>query len=131
MSFWCLQFSQKTNENKIDLRYHSSKVKFFRSFFWKIEDTEKDISKLIDLYNKCTQSLLSIFKLALGLSRRFVNSMIFPAKNLVIFKPICTNQLLISLEKLERNTLCTGCFAWKKKNLAGLRTKTKRARRRY
>ena len=55
MSFWCLQFSQK-NEQK-QLRYHSSKVKFFHSIFGRIEDTKKDISKLTDLYygsNKST-----------------------------------------------------------------------------
>ena len=47
MVFWYLQFLQKTNEN--NLRYHSSQVEFFRSFFGRIEDTIKDISKLTDL----------------------------------------------------------------------------------
>ena len=34
MSFWCLQFSQKTEQKQFDLRYHSSKVEFFSFVFW-------------------------------------------------------------------------------------------------
>ena len=33
MSFWCLQFLLKNERKQVDLRYHSSKVKFVRSFF--------------------------------------------------------------------------------------------------
>ena len=41
MSFWCLQFPPKNEQKKkqVDLRYHSSKVEFVRSFFGGIEDT--------------------------------------------------------------------------------------------
>ena len=43
--FWRLQFSQKTktkNKNKqFHLRYHSSKVESFRSFFGRIEDSKR------------------------------------------------------------------------------------------
>ena len=37
---WCLQFS-KNERKQVDLRYLSSKVEFFRSFFGRIEDTKK------------------------------------------------------------------------------------------
>ena len=33
MSFWCLRFPPKNERKQVDLRYHSSKVEFFRSFF--------------------------------------------------------------------------------------------------
>ena len=36
MSFWCLQFLPKNERKQVDLRYHSSKVKFIRSFFGEI-----------------------------------------------------------------------------------------------
>ena len=31
--FWCLQLPPKTNEKQVDLRFHSSRVEFVRSFF--------------------------------------------------------------------------------------------------
>ena len=37
----CLQFSKKTEHKKFDLRYHSSKVEFFRSFFGRIDNNKK------------------------------------------------------------------------------------------
>ena len=37
MSFWCLQFSQKNKQKQFDVRYHSSKVEFFRLFFGRIK----------------------------------------------------------------------------------------------
>ena len=39
--FWCLQLLPKYERKQVDLRYYSSKVKFFRSFFGRIEDTKK------------------------------------------------------------------------------------------
>ena len=33
MSFWCLQFPPKNEQKQVDLRFHSSKVEFVRSFF--------------------------------------------------------------------------------------------------
>ena len=33
MSFWCLQFSPKTEQKQVNLRFHSSKVEFIRMFF--------------------------------------------------------------------------------------------------
>ena len=36
MSFWCLQFLPKNEQKQVDLRYHSSKVKFICSFFGRI-----------------------------------------------------------------------------------------------
>ena len=36
MSFWCLQFLPKNERKQVELRYHSSKVEFIRSFFGKI-----------------------------------------------------------------------------------------------
>ena len=33
MSFWCLQFPPKNERKQVDLRFHSSKVEFVRSFF--------------------------------------------------------------------------------------------------
>ena len=33
MSFWCLQFYPKNERKQVDLRYHSCKVEFVRSFF--------------------------------------------------------------------------------------------------
>ena len=33
MVFWCLRFPPKNERKQVDLRCHSSKVKFFRSFF--------------------------------------------------------------------------------------------------
>ena len=42
--------SPKNEQKQFDLRYHSSKVKSFRSFFGRIEDTKKiHLSKLTDL----------------------------------------------------------------------------------
>ena len=38
MVFWCLQFSPKNERKQVDLRYHSSKVEFLRSFLEEIED---------------------------------------------------------------------------------------------
>ena len=35
MSFWCLQFLPKNERKQVDLRFHSSKVEFVCSFFWK------------------------------------------------------------------------------------------------
>ena len=40
----------KNERKQVNLRYHSSRVDFFCSFFGRIEDTKKDISKLTDLY---------------------------------------------------------------------------------
>ena len=40
---------KKKRTKTIRLKYHSSKVEFFCSFFGRIEDTKKDISKLTDL----------------------------------------------------------------------------------
>ena len=49
VSFWCLEFFQKTNK-KIRLTVLSYlKLNCFRSFFGRIEDTKRDISKLTDL----------------------------------------------------------------------------------
>ena len=31
--FWCLQFSPKNKRKQVNLRFHSSKVEFVRSFF--------------------------------------------------------------------------------------------------
>ena len=36
ISFWCLQFHPKNEQKQVDLRYHSSKVKFICSFFGRI-----------------------------------------------------------------------------------------------
>ena len=33
MVFWCLRFPPKNERKQVDLRYHSSKVEFLRSFF--------------------------------------------------------------------------------------------------
>ena len=33
MIFWCLRFHPKNERKQVDLRYHSSKDEFFRSFF--------------------------------------------------------------------------------------------------
>ena len=33
MVFWCLRFPPKNKRKQVDLRYHSSKVEFLRSFF--------------------------------------------------------------------------------------------------
>ena len=33
MDFWCLRFPPKNERKQVDLRYHSSKDEFFRSFF--------------------------------------------------------------------------------------------------
>ena len=33
MSFWCLQFPPKNERKQVNLRFHSSKVEFVRSFF--------------------------------------------------------------------------------------------------
>jgi hypothetical protein len=33
MSFWCIQFPPKNERKQVDLRFHSSKVEFVRSFF--------------------------------------------------------------------------------------------------
>ena len=33
MPFWCLQFSPKKEQKQVNLRFHSSKVEFVRSFF--------------------------------------------------------------------------------------------------
>ena len=33
MSLWCLQFLPKIERKQVDLRFHSSKVEFVRSFF--------------------------------------------------------------------------------------------------
>ena len=41
MSFWCLHFPSKNERKQVDLRYHSSKVEFIRSFFGTIEYTKK------------------------------------------------------------------------------------------
>ena len=41
MSFWCLQFLPKNERKQVNLRYHSSKVEFFRSIFGRVEDTKK------------------------------------------------------------------------------------------
>ena len=38
-SFWCLQFPPKNERKQVNLRYHTSKVEFDRSFFGGIEDT--------------------------------------------------------------------------------------------
>ena len=48
MSLWSHQFSEKINE-KIWLYYDSTSSRI-RSFFRRIEDTNKDITKLTDLY---------------------------------------------------------------------------------
>ena len=49
LSFWCLQFLPKNEWKQVDLRYHSSKVKFIRSFFGRIIGLNKIISNLSDL----------------------------------------------------------------------------------
>ena len=36
MSFWCLQILPKNEQKQVDLRYHSNKVEFIRSFFGRI-----------------------------------------------------------------------------------------------
>ena len=33
MCFWCLQFPPKNERKQVDLRFHSNKVEFVRSFF--------------------------------------------------------------------------------------------------
>ena len=48
MSFGCFQFLPNNEQKQVDLRYHSSKVEFFRSFFGRIEDT-RVLLKLTDL----------------------------------------------------------------------------------
>ena len=50
MSFRCLQFSPKYERKQVDLRFHSSKVEFVRSFFWRKRWLEKVILTLSDLY---------------------------------------------------------------------------------
>ena len=35
MSFWCLQFPPKNEQKPVNLRFHSSKVEFIFSFFWR------------------------------------------------------------------------------------------------
>ena len=49
MSFGCFQFLPNNEQKQVDLRYHSSKVEFFRSFFGRIEDT-RVLLESIDLY---------------------------------------------------------------------------------
>ena len=40
MVFWCLRFPPKKERKQVDLRGHSSKVEFFRSFLEEIKDTK-------------------------------------------------------------------------------------------
>ena len=56
---------------------HSGKVEFFRSFFGRIEDTKKDISKLTDLYLG-TDYLLSKHIYFLLFTTKEVESVYFP-----------------------------------------------------
>ena len=44
MSFKCLQFLPKNEQNQVDLMDHSSKVEYICSFFGRIEDTEKSFN---------------------------------------------------------------------------------------
>ena len=56
MSFWCLQFLTKNERKQVDLRFHSSKVEFVRSFFGRNVGLKKSFrlcltfSKMITLY---------------------------------------------------------------------------------
>ena len=52
ISFWCLQFPPKNQRKQVDLRFHSSKVEFVRSFFWRKRQLEKIISTFSDLYEQ-------------------------------------------------------------------------------
>ena len=47
--FVVFNFSQKNERKQVALRYHSSKVEFFCSFFGRIEDYQKVPLKLTDL----------------------------------------------------------------------------------
>ena len=49
MVFWGRQFPPKNEQKQVNLRYHSSKVEFVCSFFWRKSMTLKTISKLTDL----------------------------------------------------------------------------------
>ena len=51
MSFWRLQFLPKNERKQIDLRYHSSKVEFFRSFYGRIEETINRFRDLLTFSN--------------------------------------------------------------------------------
>ena len=51
MFFWGRRFPPKNEQKQVDLRYHSSKVEFIRSFFGGNWWPQKTISKLTDLYN--------------------------------------------------------------------------------
>ena len=50
ISFWCLQFPPKNQRKQVYLKFHSSKVEFLYSFFWRKCRLEKIISTLSDLY---------------------------------------------------------------------------------
>ena len=41
MSFWCLQFLPKNERKQVNLRFHSCKVEFIRSFFERNVDLKK------------------------------------------------------------------------------------------
>ena len=43
MLYWCLQFPPKNERKQVDLRYHSSKVEFVRSFFGRIVGLKKPL----------------------------------------------------------------------------------------
>ena len=50
--FGVFKFPPKNEQKQVDLRYHSSKVEFLRSFFWRKSKTSKPLSKLTDLYKR-------------------------------------------------------------------------------
>ena len=50
MSFWCLQFPPKMKWKQVNLRYHSSKVKFILLFFWRNSWLDNSLLSFTDLY---------------------------------------------------------------------------------
>ena len=47
MSYWCHQFPPKNEQKQVDLRYHSSKVEFFRSFLEELRIIITDIRECV------------------------------------------------------------------------------------
>ena len=65
MSFWCLQFSQKMNENNLTWGIIVVKSNFSFVFWENWRYYQKDISKLTDLYHPWVGFLLSFINLRL------------------------------------------------------------------
>ena len=64
MSFWCLQFLLKYERKQVDLRYHSSKDEFVRSFFGKNVGLKKSYGLFLtfNTENYCASTFYSRLK---------------------------------------------------------------------